>query len=406
MIATTIDENIERIRLDLASRGLTYDRLMDDLLDHVCCMVEEDMQAGSDFESSYGRILESIGDNQLQAIQHQTLINLDKKFQRMKNFTYVFGLSAAVLTIIGSIFKSLHWAGSGILLAVGVLLIVLGFLPLYFLTSFREQPELKNPVYPIVGYVTLAMLLLGSLFKIMHWPGAGIIILVGAGLLIIGFVPLYVVNAFQKGGKARVNLPYIIMLLVGVALVMLFSNIRMSRYLIDVYLEESITNETRIKSINERTAHLLEMANDSAFADKVQSVEKIHDHARALQVLIDEMQKGMLVYLDQAGVPIDKVKGKDNIWAGREAIVKQDRGRFFSLESIKFRKLLFELVKDPVTQGQIEDHLEFTGSVYPHEYSIKDVGNDPLMKNYYKLTDASKGIALSEYVAISYLLHH
>jgi len=38
--------------------------------------------------------------------------------------------------------------------------------------------------------------------------------------------------------------------------------------------------------------------------------------------------------------------------------------------------------------------------------NVKDVVDDPLMKNYYKLTDASKGIALSEYVAIAYLMHH
>ncbi len=59
-----------------------------------------------------------------------------------------------------------------------------------------------------------------------------------------------------------------------------------------------------------------------------------------------------------------------------------------------------------MTRSQIDDHLEFTGKVWPYEYGVKDVVDDPLMKNYYKLTDASKGIALSEYVAIAYLMHH
>jgi hypothetical protein len=35
MIAGTIDDHYERIKGDLVSRGLTYDRLLDDLLDHV-----------------------------------------------------------------------------------------------------------------------------------------------------------------------------------------------------------------------------------------------------------------------------------------------------------------------------------------------------------------------------------
>ena len=41
MIAAAIDDNYERIRSDLSRLGLSYDRLMDDMLDHVCCMVEE-----------------------------------------------------------------------------------------------------------------------------------------------------------------------------------------------------------------------------------------------------------------------------------------------------------------------------------------------------------------------------
>ena len=49
MIAATIDENYERIKGDLVSRGLTYDRLIDDVLDHVCCLVEEFMNLGRGF---------------------------------------------------------------------------------------------------------------------------------------------------------------------------------------------------------------------------------------------------------------------------------------------------------------------------------------------------------------------
>jgi len=49
MIAATIDDNYERIKADLVSRGLTCDRLVDDLLDHVCCLVEEDMDDGNRF---------------------------------------------------------------------------------------------------------------------------------------------------------------------------------------------------------------------------------------------------------------------------------------------------------------------------------------------------------------------
>jgi len=405
MIAATIDDNYERIKGDLVNRGLTYDRLIDDVLDHVCCMVEEYMSEGKDFESSYDQVLDTIGERALPEIQHQTLLNLNKKYQRMKNFTYLFGLSAAILTILGSLFKKMHWPGAGILISVGMVLIVLVFLPLYFITNHREQPEKKNPVYAIVGYLTLALLLAGATFKIMHWPGAGMLIYTSVGFLLIGFVPLYVVNVFQRSGKEKANLPYIVMLLVGIAIVMLFSNINMSKDLLDVYLDHSLKNEAQVEKVQERTSDLLERSQDSIYQDKLGTVSRIHDQARELQVMILDMQDGMKAHVREAATPISELAAKDNKQAGRAAILEHGEGKAFIIASKSYKEMLLELVKDPVTQSQIEDHLEYATVVWDFEHGHDGVADSPLMKNYYKNTDASKGIALSEYVAIAYLLH-
>jgi hypothetical protein len=87
-------------------------------------------------------------------------------------------------------------------------------------------------------------------------------------------------------------------------------------------------------------------------------------------------------------------------------IVDNGTGWNIMLESRKFKELLDEVVKDPVARAQIDDHLEFTGEVWQLEFGGSAVTNAPLMKNYYKNGDAAKGIALSEYTAIAYLLHH
>jgi hypothetical protein len=406
MIAAIIDDNYERIKADLLRRGLTYEQLLDDLLDHICCMVEEDMESGKDFESSYSLVLDSIGDTRLAEIQHQTLLNLDKKFQRMKNFTYIFGLSSAILTILGSFFKRMHWPGAGIMITVGMMLIVLVFLPLYFISSHREQPERKNPVYAIVGYLTIALFLVGATFKIMHWPGAGYMIYISVGFLLIGFIPLYVVNVFQRSGKERAYLPYVVMLLVGIACVMLMGNINMSKDLLDIYRAEARANEDRVETVQERTAQLLVLAQDSTHADKHAYITKIHDQARDLQVMIREMQEGMIAFVGQPGASIEEVRWLDNKNAGREAMLDNGAGVAFITEAKQFATMLDELVPDPLVNATIGDHLEFTGLVWDYEHGYNGVRDSPLMKNYYKNTDAAKGIALAEYAAINYLLHH
>ncbi|MFO7852679.1 MAG: hypothetical protein ACQERS_10620 [Bacteroidota bacterium] len=141
MITDIIDDNVDLIRKDIINRGLTYEPLVDDILDHLCCMVEEEMESGYSFEQSYSTALNSIGDNRLPEIQHRTLLLLDKKFQKMKKLTYFLGLASVIIILIGAISKYMHWPGAGIELTLGLLVIVLGFLPLYFIVTYRKQTE-------------------------------------------------------------------------------------------------------------------------------------------------------------------------------------------------------------------------------------------------------------------------
>ncbi len=406
MFSVILDSNLDRIRSDLRSRGLSYDPLLDDMLDHICCMVEEKMEQGKDFDSSYGTVLSSLEENSLSRIQHQTFLNLDLKYQRMKNFTYIFGLISAIITILGSFFKMMHWPGASILITVGIFLVAAVFLPMYFITMNREQEEKKNPIYSIVGYLTIALLLAGALFKIMHWPGAYVMLQVGTAFLIVGFIPLYVVNIFQRTESKRVILPYVTMVLVGIAIVMLISGVRMGKYLVDIYEDEAMANEVRIETSQDRTALLIEGMSDSVGEATISKVLHIHEEALLIQTKILSMQDGMKDYLNQPGAPLEQIKGKDNKQVGRAAILDTGKGVEFMQTSIKFHELLKGYVDDPMVLNQIEDHLEFTSKYWPYEFGADHVRSQSFMKIYYKNTDVSKGVALAEYVAIDYLLKH
>lgn len=323
----------------------------------------------------------------------------------MKNFTYIFGLSSALLTILGAFFKKMHWPGASILLTVGIVLIVLVFLPLYFITNQREQVEKKNPVYAIVGYLTIALLLAGALFKIMHWPGSALVLQLGMGFLVIGFIPLYVVNVFQRSGSEKITFPYVTMLLVGISIVMIYTTVNMGKSGIDVYMDAALINEEQVEEAQKGTANLLEWAGESCDASCLQTINLIHADARSLQVMIFSMQEEMLNYLDQPGVSLRELKGKDSHGASREIIVDSGSGHDFAVAALDFRTMLEELTDDPVALAQILDHLECTGKVWNYEYGVRDVADEPFMRTYYKLSDASKGIALAEYVAIGRLLH-
>ncbi|MEE4214334.1 MAG: hypothetical protein V2I34_04660 [Bacteroidales bacterium] len=403
MITDIIDDNVDRIRKDIINRGLTYESLLDDIVDHVCCLVEEEMETGCSFEQSYNAALNSIGDKRLPEIQHQTLLLLDKKFQKMKKLTYFLGLAAVIIILIGAISKHMHWPGAGIELTLGLLIIILGFLPLYFTVSYREQTEKKSIIYPLVAYLTIAVLLAAAVFRIQHWPAARTVTNIGLIILIIGFVPLYVVNAFQKARKGKLNLAYIIMLLVGVAIVTLMFNVRFGKEALETYRSEAILNESRIFETEQRTKLIIDNATeqDHIALDKIQ---EIHNEAEMLQQMIDEMLAELLASIDQEGASLEELRRMDYEGAGRDVILKSGWAGDFISSAREFESNLYGVVEDPLSRYQIQDHLEFTGRIWFIEFGPEEVRYDPVIKIYYKHTDVSKGIALAEYVAISSLM--
>jgi len=66
---------------------------------------------------------------------------------------------------------------------------VLGFIFLA-LAAFLYNTTHKNPLYPSAG-VTLLIMVIGYLFKILHWPGAGVILVLSFGFLIVIIVPWF-----------------------------------------------------------------------------------------------------------------------------------------------------------------------------------------------------------------------
>ncbi len=55
---------------------------------------------------------------------------------------------------------------------------------------------MRLPVY-ILGTLSAMLTIAGVLFKIQHWPGAGVGLTFGLGLAII-FIPIYAIYRYNK----------------------------------------------------------------------------------------------------------------------------------------------------------------------------------------------------------------
>jgi len=134
-----ISENqIEFIRDDVRNRGVKLNSLVNNLVDHICCAIE--VHPGSDFNSVYAEVIRSFGEQGFLKIQQETIVLLTiKKEEKMKKTMYVIGFIATFLTTTGLLFKLQHWQGASIILILGILLVNLGFLPMYVYDRYKRS---------------------------------------------------------------------------------------------------------------------------------------------------------------------------------------------------------------------------------------------------------------------------
>ena len=73
---------------------------------------------------------------------------------------------------------------------VGVAILVLGYLPMILTHKLKESGK-KDAFMHILGFVGLGITAIGVHFKIMHWPGAHVLLVSGMAILAFGYVPVY-----------------------------------------------------------------------------------------------------------------------------------------------------------------------------------------------------------------------
>lgn len=186
------DQHIDYILNDISARGVTIEDLQYNLVDHICCIIENNLEENGDFENFYQQTVQSFFKKELKEIEDETIsLIIFKHYYPMKKAMIISGTVSAVLFSIGLIFKFLHWPGAAITLILGIGLLSLVFLPLMFILKIREKQKLKDKAIIGIGTFSGMLISLGILFKVMHWPGANIMMQGSIFVMLLLFLPLY-----------------------------------------------------------------------------------------------------------------------------------------------------------------------------------------------------------------------
>ena len=116
----------------------------------------------------------------------------------MKKTIYFIALITTFLIVSGSLFKIMHWPGAAVMIILGSFSFAFLFIPLIILKKFKEESFSKDQIIYSIGIILGTVLGLGFIFKIMHWPMATILMLSSIILFNFLYVPAYFVSRYNR----------------------------------------------------------------------------------------------------------------------------------------------------------------------------------------------------------------
>ena len=141
-------DELDQIQLYVDKSGLTIPEVRDDIVDHLCCIVENRIGEGNDFDTAFLAARGFISQNDIQQIQEDTIyfLTIKKQLIMIKGIFITAYISAALL-VFGIFFIAFGYVlelpdiiGFSMLLGSAAIF-TLGFLPTWFLQKYRNAVD-------------------------------------------------------------------------------------------------------------------------------------------------------------------------------------------------------------------------------------------------------------------------
>lgn len=194
------DEQVDEICQRITSDGVTTTALQSGLLDHYCCYIEDEMNNGTDFEQAYKKAFMAITPNGMHEIEEELFFLMNfKKQTNMKRIIYGTGFVATFLVSMGLLFKTLHWPGATVMMfsGFGALIITMAALLIHSL-QYMDKYSTSYKVRIYSGFLAGLLVSSGSMFKTLYFPTANIQIMLGMLILNLVFLPLFFYQLYKQ----------------------------------------------------------------------------------------------------------------------------------------------------------------------------------------------------------------
>ncbi|SHM97902.1 hypothetical protein SAMN04488057_10528 [Cyclobacterium lianum] len=193
-------EQIDRICQIFRSAEINDKELEIELIDHLCCAVESELEKGLPFEIALQAALGQLAPDGFGEIEQEKLCLINYKKRFFVNLsTCSLGYLASLAVFIGAFFKIMHLPGASHFLTYGLAGIAVTSLPVFFFKSvpFRLRPLATRKAERVFALVFFLVLLLTGLLKVFHFPGAGMLLALCFLVAGLGMLPFFFVRMFK-----------------------------------------------------------------------------------------------------------------------------------------------------------------------------------------------------------------
>lgn len=291
------EEQYEFMLADIEARGVILEDLQDSLLDHMCCIIENELTEPDNFYGFYEQLLPRFFKQELKEIQEETdkLLTF-KNYYAMKNTLKISGITATLLALLGAVLKVFHLPGAGITIVLGAVIFSLIFLPLMIALKFKDEESQVDKWVFSFGFLIGSAATLGFLFKVMHWPYANILMVSSISTFVFIYVPLYYITRIRRP-DLKFNTTVNAVLMMGCGS-MLFAMINLNS---SVNIQESVAasygfmlnHKNALNKANEKLALTLEDAP---------TVNQFRSKTKALQEKLDAISWNLIAKTEQISI--------------------------------------------------------------------------------------------------------
>jgi hypothetical protein len=189
----------------------------------------------------------------------------------MKQKIYILGLISTMILSTGVIFKMEHWPAAGIMIIAGTLILVLLFFPAALINNYKAEGNSQNRLLYIVTYITCFVVFIGMLFKIMHWPYAGIGLSIALPFPYIVFLPVFLTVTARNKNFNIYNTVFVLILLALNSVFSALLSLNVSKETVD----DSYNISRDYNKVEASAAQLPIIINGSVVNMKIDEVIKI-----------------------------------------------------------------------------------------------------------------------------------